>query len=229
MELHRIRGGTREELEANQYTIGVGISIGNKWFTAEHIVGLIQWALPYTREKVIVYAADTIHAINLETRGHISARRALSIAQRKGREILHDVRIHVEKDLSPDQQSRVIYATWDDVTTDTYQKKVALCYDFYRSRPDFKSAIESIVCSWISKEDRVFTEAEVDQFCSYILEELPEITARVPIKGVVCDAYTYPTDGQLTQLVEKLQLGEIFPELQAKILDTEPRVFLEVR
>lgn len=49
------------------------------------------------------------------------------------------------------------------------------------------------------------------------------------MKGVVCDAFTYPFDGELPELTEKIQNGEIFPEIKENIMDTEPKVFLEVR
>jgi len=58
---------------------------------------------------------------------------------------------------------------------------------------------------------------------------MPEVICRVPIKGYACDACVYPFDGELTQFVEQVQKGEIFPEIKANILDTEPKVFLEVR
>jgi len=83
MELHRIRGGNKEELEARAYTIGVGISLGNKWFTPENILGLVIWSLQYTRENVIVYVADSIHAINEEVRGKMSPERAMERSLKK--------------------------------------------------------------------------------------------------------------------------------------------------
>ena len=33
MELYKIRGGNKEDLENKKYTLSVGISLGNKWFT----------------------------------------------------------------------------------------------------------------------------------------------------------------------------------------------------
>jgi len=45
MKLYKIRGGTEEELYKRNYNIGVGISLGNKWFSAENILGLVEWSL----------------------------------------------------------------------------------------------------------------------------------------------------------------------------------------
>lgn len=63
----------------------------------------------------------------------------------------------------------------------------------------------------------------------YILEELPEVISRVKIGGVVCDAYAYPFDGDLPEFVEQLQQKKIFPKIAGKLLDTQSKVFLEVR
>lgn len=62
-----------------------------------------------------------------------------------------------------------------------------------------------------------------------VIEELPEVLARTPIKGMTFDAYAYPFDGELPELVERIQRGDIFPEIKESIMDTEPKVFLEVR
>ena len=49
------------------------------------------------------------------------------------------------------------------------------------------------------------------------------------MNGVECDAYVYPFDGELVVLTEKIQRGELFPEIKKAIMDTNPKVFLEVR
>ncbi len=146
MELHIIRGGSKTELETKQYNIAVGISLGNKWFTVENIIGLIQWSLQYTREKVAVYVVDTIHAINIEVRRQgTSKEKALRIARQKGQKVLENIKGGVEKILSPQEQKKIIYATWDDITDESYKKKVTYLYDVYNSNPEFKSCITSII------------------------------------------------------------------------------------
>ena len=68
MELKKIRSGNKDLLINKEYNIGVGISLGNKWFTPENIFGLIEFSLEYTKRRVVVYVADTIHAVNIEIR-----------------------------------------------------------------------------------------------------------------------------------------------------------------
>lgn len=229
MDLHSIRGGTREALEKRQYNIGIGISLGNKWFTPERIADLIRWALPRTREDVVVYVADTIHAINLSVRSNsMSPSRALRIVKQQGQDLLSAVQKEVATAFSIEESNKIVYRTWDDLSNDAYKKKVAYLYDFYRSNRDFRKYIVDIVQQWTSKESRAFSETELEQLGTYLLEELPELMCRVPMRDRICDAYVYPFDGLVVELTEKLQRGELFPEIRENIMDTKPKVFLEV-
>jgi tRNA-dependent cyclodipeptide synthase len=229
MELHHIRGGNKEELEAKAYNIGVGISLGNKWFTPETIVELVHWSLQYTREYVIVYVADSIHAINEEVRGRTSPQRAMARSLRKGSEILEGARVLVEKHFSEDDKKRIVYVTWNEILDTEYERKLAWLVQYFYETPAFAECIKRIVSSQISKEQKVFTEDDVEKLSMYILSEMPEVLSRVPMRGYECDAYVYPFDGALTQLAEQIQKGEAFPQINEKIIDTQPKVFLEVR
>ncbi len=229
MELHRIRGGTKEALESKEYTIGVGISLGNKWFTTENIIALIRWSLSYTRREVVVYVADAIHAINIEVRNGRSKGSSSRLARQKGKKVLDEIKKEAEKVLSTKEREKIVYATWDDLATENYKEHVNYLYDLYSANPEFKSHITSIVQNWISGEGKHFNEKEIDHLGTYILEELPEMIARVPIKGVVYDANVYPFDGEISKLAEDIQLGTLFPKIKEVLLDTEPKVFLEVR
>ncbi len=229
MVLHNIRGGSESELYSKRYNIGVGVSLGNKWFTTENTVGLIQWSLLHTRERVIVYVADSIHAINVEVRSRISSEKALSLAKSAGLEHLRGVKQLANVTFSEADQKRIIYATWDDLCTEAYREKVKFLYRKFSEDQDFATAIKTIVRNWVSKEARTFSEADINKFATYILEELPECLLRVPIKGEVCDAYAYPYDGELPELVEMMQSKNIFPEIMETIADTPAKVLLVVR
>lgn len=229
MNLISIRGGNRVDLENRGYTIGIGISLGNKWFTVENILGLIEWALIYSKEKVIVYVADSIHAINLEVRNEIGYETALRKANKQGDLLLAEVRAGVERKFSPEQISRILYVKWDDISDVLYQQKVRHLKFLYDQNNNFRDTIISLVKEFTAKEKRNFSEKEILRLGEYILEELPEVINRTPMKGVVCDAYTYPFDGKLPELVEEIQNGKRFLEIKKEIMDTKPKVFLEVR
>ena len=97
MRLHKIISGELRKLENKEYQIGIGISLGNKWFTVDNIVELTRWCLDYSKDKVIVYVADSIHAINLEVRKQISREKAEKIADEMGDKYLNRSRDGIKK------------------------------------------------------------------------------------------------------------------------------------
>lgn len=229
MKLRQIRGGSIEELSDKLYTIGIGISLGNKWFTIENIGDLIGWSLSYSKDKVVVYVADTIYALTIEARNGKSATAAQVYSKKKGRKLLEEIKNEMKSLFSPDELSKIIYANWDQLVDRAYQNKVDYLYLLYKNNEDFREAILALVKEHISSEKRSFSEKALEKMAHYILEELPELIARVPIGGVKVDAHIYPFDGALAGFVEKIQIGEAFPDIRKNILDTEPKVFLEVR
>lgn len=229
MNLYHIRGGSREDLENHKYNIGVGISIGNKWFNVKNILELIEWALKYTRERVTVYVADSIHALNIEAREEKDPIKARDIALRKGSEILDAIKEKANKTLAADEIRKIDFIHWDSLVDSLYEEKLAYLYKFFEENKEFREAITNLVKRFIAKEKKSFSEVAIKKMCYYILEELPELIARVNVDKISYDAYIYPIDTDLNSFVEQLQKGDIFPEIRAKILDTEPKVFLEVR
>jgi tRNA-dependent cyclodipeptide synthase len=229
MDLYRIRGGNKHDLDNKKYTIGVGISLGNKWFSVESILSLVNWALQYSKDKVVIYVADEIHAINLEVRNKISYEKALEKANRQGDKVLKDVKSKIETELPAEMIDRIEYVKWQEITDKKYKQKVNYLNSLYNQKTEFKDFIFSLVKDVTSREERIFSEAEINRLGEYVIEELPEIINRVPMKGIICDAYIYPFDGKLTQITEEIQNGDKFSEIKENIMDTEPKVFLEVR
>lgn len=229
MQLLTIRGGSKKALEDRKYSIGIGISLGNKWFTVENIVSLVHWALPFTRGHLVIYVADSIHAINVEVRNRVSFESAQRKVGRQGKEILEQTRKTLEEQLSKESVEKIKYFQWTDIADTEYQSKVEYLRNLYTNNNDFRNSILSIVKGFTSRENRSFTDENILRLGEYILEELPEIINRVRMGDVECDAYVYPFDGELPVFAEKIQMGEVFPEIKEAIMDTEPKVFLEVR
>jgi tRNA-dependent cyclodipeptide synthase len=229
MQLYKVRGGTEEDLYAKKYNIGVGISLGNRWFSAENIVLLTEWALEHTKDFVVVYVADSIHAINIEVRNRKSSQKALEVAQKMGNAILQEVRLLAESRLSPEQLSKIRYEKWDGLITPAFQEKLDWLNTKYQTDNNFRAEIIKLVDGFTNGENRVFDEDDKVKLGSYVIAEFPEILTRAPINGLSFDAYAYPFDGKLVEFIEDIQKGLIFPEIREAIMDTEPKVFLEVR
>ena len=168
MNLHRIRGGSKTDLESKKYNISIGISLGNKWFTTSNIIELIQWTLRYTREYVIVCTADEIHAINLEVRNRKSRARSLEQAQKMGGEIIKNCKEEIERTFSQTDKDKIRYATWKDVLNNVYRKKVEYLYSEYDTNSDFQKIIQGFVRSHIADETRSFSEEDIYKLGTYI-------------------------------------------------------------
>lgn len=229
MQLQNIRGGSLQELQEKKYQIGVGISLGNKWFSVENITELVKWSLQHTRDKVIVYVADSIHAINLEIRKSISTDKAEKLADEMGTKIMTDVKVRIEEVLTPDDFNKIIFVKWQEIIDEKYLNKVLYLEEKYIKDHHFRNSIEGIVRSFTSKEVRRFRDQEIHRLGDYIIQELPECLCRVQMAGYECDAYTYPYDGELPEFIEQIQNGKIFPEIKENVIDTESKVFLVVR
>lgn len=229
MQLHSIRGGNNEDLYNKKYTIGVGISLGNKWFTVENIVELVKWSLLYTKDNVIVYVADSIHAINLEVRNRISSEKASIKADKMGDDILENTKKELLKTLSFEEFKKIKFVKWNQLVDQSYNLKLNFLNEFYENNTLFKDQILSIIKNTIKKEKRKFTEQEIHRFASYLIAETPELLNRVDMDGSPCDAYAYPFNGEFVALIEKIQKGEIYSQIKEQIMDTAPKVFLEVR
>lgn len=229
MKLRKIHNGTRKELVSRQYAIGVGVSLSSRMFTAARILEMIKWSIPFTADVVVVYVADSIHSINMVVRSGLRQEVAVERSIAKGSETLQCIRDLAEQSLPKYDLAKIVYATWSDVSDKKYQEKVDFLYKAYGMNVSFREHVKSVVREWLRGEERKFSDLEIEKFGFYVLEELPELVGRVPIKGIVCDAYIYPQASALTQFVEDLQNGVIFPDIGQQILDTNPKVFLEVR
>ena len=229
MKFYKIRGGNENELRSKAYNIGVGISLGNKWFSPENILGLTEWALEHTKEYVVVYVADSIHAINIEVRNRKSPEKAKEIASKMGDEILQKTQELVNKKLSPEQLAKIHYAKWDQLLTPEYQKKRDFLREKYQNDFAFSETIVKFIDDFTKSENKTFSSEEKLKLGTYLVEELPELLCRVPINNLPFDGNAYPYDSEFVAIVEKIQKGDLFPEIKEKIIDTEPKVFLEVR
>lgn len=229
MNLYQIRGGTIEELYRKEYQIGVGISLGNKWFTIDNITDLVHWSLQHTKDLVIIYVADYIHSINIEVRTGKSREKSIEVAERMGEEVLEQTRSKLLSVLSKDDFKRVVFAKWNELVDESYLKKLEYLKKKYKTDMSFKKDIESIVINFTKDEVRKFSDEQINKLGEYIIEELPECICRVKIAGHECDGFVYPYDGELPVFIEKIQNAEIYPEIRENILDTKPKVFITVR
>jgi tRNA-dependent cyclodipeptide synthase len=229
VKLQQIRSGCKEELENKNYNLGIGISLGSTWHTVSNIIQLIKWSLVYTRENVVVYVADSIHAINLEVITGLNQEQARIAANKMGDELVASIQHEVKKQFSNEEIQHIHFAKWNSIETCSYKEKTAYLYSLYETDELFKKFIHASAKHIVLKDARSFSEDEIHRLGCYIIEEMCEIITRVKIGGVVCDALVCPYDSELARLVGKIQQGTVFPEIKSRMIDTLPKVMLVVR
>jgi tRNA-dependent cyclodipeptide synthase len=223
MEIKRVNSGTKESVLNKEYILGIGISLGNKFFSPENTLEYIDFCFTYSKGFVVVYVADTIHAYNIQVRKRVSFEKAKELAKQEGADIISKLKEYTDK-LPKEFQERIKYFSWSDIeNTAEYQEKMNFIFDFYNQNSEFKNELRQMVRSWVSKEERKFNDEDIETFIKYFLSELPECLDRVPIGGLECDAYLYPSESSFTDLVFDIQNGVKFKEIKEFII-TVPKI-----
>ena len=106
-----VRGASMETIKNKEFNIYVGISLGNKWFTKDNIKEHILWSLKYTKERVGLFVADALHAINYEVRNGEKPDKAKRRALKKGDEMIVMLR-EIIKELPIKDQKKVDLIRW---------------------------------------------------------------------------------------------------------------------
>jgi len=230
MRIENYLNTTRQEVEDKSFNIWIGISLGNKYFTKEHIRAYLQWALEYTKTDVLVVISDVLHAINLQILDKKSSVSALRKAKKMGDAKYFEV-MEVISELSPEKQNKIHIVRWGDITnTEQYQHNLETVKNEYVLDREFREHIRHIVRS--GRQDRTerigqLTEQELDELCGYILSEIPLFIDGVQLNSTFYTLIPYPGLTELDKLFISLQNKDLFPELAKKLKITKKIAILD--
>jgi tRNA-dependent cyclodipeptide synthase len=223
-----VRESTEEEVKSKKFNIYIGISLGNKWFTKDNLREHLRWSLKYTKKRVGLLVADTLHSINYEVRNDMRKERAIKKSLRKGDEMIEMLK-ELIWELPKSQQKQVDIIRWEDVKANSFNKKfLNILHEEFNHNKEFRKYILNIVKKHLKKADEKFSEEKIIKLGEYIIDELPELLHGFKFKGTLYNCYTYPYDSLLTQMVEKIYNKELFPQLSKK-LDIKQNVFVGLR
>lgn len=222
MRIETYLNTTREDVEQRAHNIWLGISLGNKYFTAGHMERYIAWALTHTKERVLIVIGDAIQAVNIEVLDGRTPHHALKRARKLGDE-RHAMISAVIATLPPEQQTQVRLVRFDEVTeAAAYQRNLQVVEEAYARHPAFREEIRSIVRN--GRRDRSekidhLPDERLDRLADYILDELPLYTNGVQVNGeaAVHTLTLYPAMTMLEGLCAGLQQGTRFPEVAAQL------------
>lgn len=206
----KARGGIIEDILSKRHNILIAISLGNKWFTKEHLRECIQWALENTKERVLVWVADKIHAVNYEVKDKKSPEVSLRRALREGDEKLSIIK-EILSELSQTDSNKIDIARQADIENLSEHRRLK---EYFHQKLNndkrFREAVLDIVKSTVSLR---LNEAQIEKLSEYVLNELPMILKSFTYKRIEYSCYPYPISTKIAEFVEKIQNKEIFPEI----------------
>lgn len=223
---------TQKEVENKTHNIWIGISLGNKYFTKEHIAEYIRWAIENTKEKVLVVICDALHTINIEVLDkrspEASFQKAIKIGDQKYVEVQSII-----SDLPDNYKSKINLVRWKDILdSENYKNNLKIITEEFKQNSEFHNYITEIVKQ--GRPDRVETISKLsiqrlDRLAEYILNELPLLINGVQGYGdnTIYTLLPYPSISKLDELCIELSNKTIFSGLANKLNLTNKIAILE--
>lgn len=222
MEIRQLFNTTKKEIESKKFNIMVPICLGNKFFVnkivinKENMRNYITWALKYTKNKVIIVIVDKIQNTNYNVRSNNTR----GYNQRK---VLRDgfgIRLELEKflkEFSKEEQEKIKIIQWKEYEKeDSFWKETTnLVYKEFEENKEFRNTVLNTVKTSVT--DRKFSEEEYLELCKYILDEFSLAYSGTIYKKDYYGLYLYPFVDSTVHFLDKIQKGEIFPELSQKL------------
>ncbi len=206
---------TQESVEGREFNIFFGFSIGNKYFTPDHIRTYLEWALVHTKDQVVVLIPDKIHAVNYEIKNGYSPERAMSVAMRKGMDreeevgaIIHDLGI-------ADSKIQVVH--WQEIEDDQYKENLEVIQSAFTHDPAFRETVLTMTREAPQLHGYAFSDTEYERLAQYIICEMPVLVAGLTVGDTHFGLLPYPGLANLDYLARDLQEGEKFPEITAQL------------
>lgn len=212
MNIKTYLNATKNDVESKKFNIFIGLSLGNKLFNKESIREYIQWALNFSKEKVVVLIADKIHAVNYEVRRGYPKERAFSVALRKGKEIERLIE-RVLSNLLEKEKNRVVILHWQDIINEEYIRKLDIIYKAFRENKEFHKRILEIVKENTNSSIIYLKDGDYEKLAQYSLDEIPLLVCGFSYSDIQYNLIPYPGIGKIDTLAVDLQEGNDFPSI----------------
>jgi tRNA-dependent cyclodipeptide synthase len=208
---------TNEDIEARKFNIFIGISLGNRYFSKEHLREYMHWAVDRTKDDVLLVIADSNHAINYEVFDGYSIEKALRHALRDGDKIVAMLD-ELIKEFSSEKGRLFKIVRWQAVQETEYyiSTKPIFLSEFQKNRA-FHDYILTIVRTNLKDRISGLGADALDKLGQYILDELPVMANGIEYKGKTYDLHPYPGLTSFDELLMGFQHKTLFKELAEKI------------
>lgn len=217
---------TEKDVSEKKFNVCLGLSLGNKYFTPEHIESYLIWAIENTKDKVLVLIPDEIQAINYEVKNQYTPKRAYDVAMRKGKELEELLRKIITNSNLPTSKITILH--WTDLKSSHYLDTLRIIKNFFEENVEFRNAIVQMVKETPHIESLNLSEEDHAKLAQYIINELPVLINGADFQTTWYTLFPYPGFANLDYLAIDLQEGKSFPELTKKLDIRNTMHFIEV-
>lgn len=231
MKIGKTFGITKEEIKEKKFNILIPICLGNRFFLndvdpTDNTSTYIDWALKYTKERILILIVDEIQITNWNVRNsNISSEQNMRRLMKKG-EAIQEKFQELVQELPKNEQERIEILRWED-----YYKKDPFCkettnivYTEFKNNDEFQKKVLESVKKSIT--DRKFDEESYITLCNYVLDEFSLVYHGVKYDGTYFGLLIYPGSDDVLELVEDIKSGAMFLELSKKLNDQKIAVVL---
>lgn len=215
MRIGKYLNTTKEAVEGKEFNIFYGLSLGNKYFTSDHVREYIRWAMENTKDKVLILIPDKIQAVNYEVKNEYSLTRALAVALRKGAEIESMVKEIIEDLQIPASKIRVVH--WQDIEDEEYGRMYGVISDAFEHHMRFRQTVVAMVKETPHLKGLNLVDAQYEKLALYIINELPVLINGITLSGTYYGLFPYPGFASLDYLAIDLQEGTTFPDITSQL------------
>ena len=223
MEIRKYFGTTEQEVKDKKYNIFIPICLGNKFFTHKNILNdnLLEysnWALEYTKNKVLFLVVDQIQDTNYYVRNnHSSEEASLRRVLKDGKEVRQSLE-NLALTYPQSEQDKIKIIQWED-----YEKQDPFClkttnlvYKEFKNNKGFRERVLEVVKN--SVVDREFSEEKYWKLCDYVLDEFSLCYSGLIYEGDSYEMFIYPNvDPTSDFILEEIRNEEIFSKLKEKL------------
>lgn len=215
-KISKVKGASKTEVTGKKFNIFIPISLGNKWFTKEHLKEYILWGLKNTKEDIVIVVADKLHRINFEVRNKYNPERAMERAMKVGNEKITMVK-NIISTFPKYQQDKISLLRWEEIETPRYESLKKIIYDEFNENKEFGKYIFNIVKNALVRwEDKELGHEDLEKLSQYILDELPFLFGGIKYNNKTYNLHIYPYYTEINNLAANMQNGKIFQELYKK-------------
>ena len=159
------------DVASKKFNVFIGVSLGNKYFTKEHLKSYMAWAAENTKDRFAVLIPDKIHAINYEVKNGYSPKRALTVARRKGDEV-ENMALEISGELKiPNQKMRIL--RWEEIEDEIHKQMLAIFRKAFHENQEFRAAIIAITKETPHLKDLDLNDTQHEKLSKYVIDELP--------------------------------------------------------